>query len=87
MRTVHKYGLEVTDEQTIQAQRDWRPLSAQLQGGELVLWALVDTASPMVDHQVFVHGTGHEVNVAASRFVDTFQLSDMGLVFHVFTGK
>lgn len=87
MRRVFKYGLEITDEQIIRAPRDWHPLSVQVQNGEPVLWVLVDDSALEVEHHVFVHGTGHHVHHLAEEFVSTFQLSDMGLVFHVFVGK
>lgn len=87
MRRVFKYGLDIVDEQIIRAPRDWHPLSVQLQNGQPMLWALVDDSALEVEHHVFVHGTGHHVHHLAEEFVSTFQLSDMGLVFHVFVGK
>lgn len=87
MRRMFKYELDITDEQTVTAPRGWRPFAAQLQAGVLCLWAEVDDSDLQVDHSVFVHGTGHPVNPAAETFVDTFQLPDTGLVFHVFAGR
>lgn len=87
MRRVFKYGLDMVDEQIIRAPREWHPLSVQLQNGQPMLWALVDDSALEVEHRVFVHGTGHKVNPSAVAFAGTFQLSDMGLVFHVFVGK
>lgn len=87
MRRVFKYELDIIGEQAIWAPRDWHPLSVQVQNGQPMLWALVDDSALEVEHRVFVHGTGHLVHHAAVAFAGTFQLSDMGLVFHVFVGE
>lgn len=85
MKRVFKYPIEVTDVQTVDAPADWEPLSVQMQGETLCLWALIDDDQPTTSHRVFVHGTGHEVHAGADRFVGTFQVGGGALVFHVFT--
>lgn len=85
MRRVFKYPLEIIGQQTVDTRAGWMPLSVQMQGGVLCLWAEVNDTAPAASCRVFVHGTGHEVHPDAARFVGTFQLPDYGLVFHVYT--
>jgi hypothetical protein len=60
-------------------------LSVQLQGGEPVLWALVDPTLPQAPHRFVWLPTGgppvHEDMLG--EYVGTIQLPD-GLVFHLF---
>lgn len=85
MRKVFKYELELTDLQFIDTFAGWKPLSVQVQGEAVCLWAEVDDEEPQARYQVFVHGTGHELHPTAEVFVGTFQLMAGGLIFHVFT--
>ncbi|MGO3895373.1 DUF7352 domain-containing protein [Brevibacterium aurantiacum] len=85
MRRVFKYPLEVTDRQFIDTFAGWKPLSLQVQGDEVCLWAEVDDESTTARYRVFVHGTGHALHPDAEVFAGTFQLMNGGLIFHVFT--
>lgn len=84
MRRIHKHPLEVTDWQFIDTFENWTPLSVQVQNGVPCLWAEVDDEARPARWQVFVHGTGHEVNRAAAKFIGTFQLPSVGFVGHVY---
>ncbi len=89
MRAVFKYGVELT------AGHEARltppiPQGAKLlhvgeQMGQMVLWAQVDQAKPMVVRKVNIYGTGHRMPEDGSEgeFIGTVQLSS-GLVFHFF---
>lgn len=64
------------------------PISVQMQGGNPMLWALVE---PEIARQSFgeakrihVAGTGHDLPDNIGRFIDTFQMEGGSLVFHVF---
>jgi hypothetical protein len=84
MKTIWKYELAILDEQDISAPADWEPLSVQLQRGVPCLWAAVDSDKPVIQHRLWIHGTGHKMSEMDRLFVGTFQMPDLGLVFHVF---
>lgn len=84
MRRILKYPLEIVDRQFIDTFEDWTPLSVQVQSGVPCLWAEVDDESRPARWLVFVHGTGHEVNRVATKFVGTFQIPSVGFVGHVY---
>lgn len=82
MIVIYKYPIEITDEQTVTMPLDAGVLSCQVQGGRLVLWAMVDTDRPSFPKTIYVFGTGNPVPEVRMRFIDTVQLN--GLVWHVF---
>lgn len=58
-------------------------LTAQMQGGDLVLWAIVQPDKPMEHRKFEVFGTGEPMELPAeSPYVATVQ--DGPLVWHVF---
>ena len=59
-------------------------LSVQMQHGEAQLWALVDPKSPERLRKFRVVGTGHPIEGDPGVFIDTFQMNQGDLVFHVF---
>ena len=83
MRTkaIHKYPIEITDEQVVVATAGWQPLSVQMQRNTPCIWALVDPDAAPVQQKVYVNGTGHPVEHNAP-FLGTIQIGP--LVFHVF---
>ena len=61
-------------------------LTAQMQGGRMQLWALVDPDQQLIERRAFsVYGTGHVVPNSPGRYVATVQID--ALVFHVFDGS
>lgn len=86
MRTIYKYPLQVADVQEVVLPSGAYMLSAQMQSGNLCLWALVDTNECLETRTVCMYGTGHRVNqaVEAMQFLGTVQMADGGLVFHLF---
>ena len=85
MRTIWKFGLEVTGRQSVTMPADAEILSVQVQAGVPCLWALVSPDAPGVPRTVDTYGTGHPVDGNPGRYIGTYQLSNGGLVFHVFT--
>lgn len=85
MKRVWKFPLVVESQQVVQMPRGARLLSAQVQGEKVCLWALCDDlAEPQPRHVVIV-GTDHPLpDFGELVFIDTFQLHDGRLVFHVF---
>ncbi len=63
-------------------------LSVQMQRGQPVFWALVDTDAPLVIRSFFVIGTGREETTATKAdHIGTLQLEGGNLVLHVFEGQ
>ena len=85
MKSVHKYSLIVTDEQTLDLPRGAEILSVANQREHIVLYALVDTDVKAIDrHTIYVHGTGHGVYGDGIAFIGTVAMSGGYLMFHVF---
>jgi hypothetical protein len=61
-------------------------LSALVQFGEIVIWAMVDPAAPNVNRVVEIVGTGWEVPERAllAPFIGSVMLEGGHLVFHLF---
>jgi hypothetical protein len=91
MTTIWKFPLEAIDRQIVRVPKGARALTAQMQGGQLCIWALVDTKNvdTGVGMPVYIHGTGHEVRLLAAfgRYLSTVQMDNGALVFHVFVGE
>ena len=89
MKTIYKYPLQLLDTQEVKLPKWCTPLSAQMQNGEIVMWALVDTAEPLVSAMVTIIGTGDE-NIPHSFYVGREHnlflgtLQDRSFVWHVF---
>lgn len=85
MNTIYKYLLATVDFQTVDMPRGAKILSAQVQHNHVCIWALVDADRDPVRHAFEIHGTGHPIhNSERLTFIDTVQLADGGLIFHVF---
>jgi len=87
MLTIHKYPLPIEDEPHIVMPKGAQILSAQVQRGAPVVWALVNPEEKrMSKHWFLVAGTGLPFpgDPEAARFVGTIQLEGGSLVFHVF---
>ena len=82
MSTIWKYQLKLTDEQTVNMQKDAEILTVQLQGCSLCLWARVNPSNSQESRNILIHGTGHQVDDKA-KYIATFQCS-VDMVFHVF---
>lgn len=83
MKTIHKYPLDPR-RPIVEMPIGAKVLSVQIQRGDVCLWALVDTSAEIERRAFIVLGTGHEVPDNDGEFVATFQMEDLGLVFHVF---
>lgn len=83
MKTIHKYELDIVDEQGLQVSGGAQVLSVQAQGGKLCLWALVDTSKRPGTLTIAIYGTGHEITEPLGQFLGTVQMPG-GLVWHVF---
>lgn len=82
---IYKYPLELVDQQTVHLPYGYRILTAQLQNGNLQLWALIDPIENLsIPVSIGIYGTGNPINEDPGKYISTVQLYDGGLVFHVF---
>lgn len=83
--TIWKYPLEITDEQNIRMPKGANILTAQIQGGTLCLWAIVDPKAPLVSRWIGIVGTGHPMaQEMECVYLGTAQMAGGALVWHVF---
>ena len=87
MRTIYKYPLQITDFQTVKVPAGASPLTAQMQGDQLCLWAMIDTdVKETVDAVVKIFGTGNPVELDGEwGYMGSVQQSIF--VWHVFVGE
>jgi len=81
---IWKYDLAALDLQTIELPRGARVLSVDAQGGNTVLWALVNPDEDMTERTFRICGTGHPVCPDPGTFIGTVLMAEGGLVWHVF---
>ena len=84
MKTIHKFKIEITDEQVIEIDAFAQILSFQVQNNEAFIWALVDTNSSKVPYRFAIIGTGNPFiyDLSRSKFIGTLQFEDF--VWHLF---
>lgn len=84
MKVVYKYTIEVAEFQVVDMPSQAKILSAQVQHGQIRLWALCDPAARIKQRRVLMFGTGQPFNGLAQGFVyiDTVQVGVY--VWHVF---
>jgi len=82
MKTIYKYNLELLGTQTLSIPSDAEFLSVQEQGGQLALWAVVDTDLPEREFTITLHGTGNPMPELHGCYIDTVQMD--GMVWHFF---
>jgi hypothetical protein len=84
-RTIWKFELRITDEQTVEMPALATLLSVAVQGNSLCLWALVNPDLPKCDYTFAIYGTGHPVPGGAANpglFIGTALMPL--LAWHVF---
>lgn len=86
--TIWKFPLLTDDDFTLEMPAGSIPLSVGVQDGKTVVWAAVDSHAERTErHRFHLRGTGHPLRGAFfHRFIGTFQLEALGLVFHLFDG-
>lgn len=80
---IYKYVIDLTDVQTFRVPYGFQPLSAQFQGDDLCIWAMVNEQNhDMESKTVTIIGTGNKIGEGPGLFIDTVQKN--GFVWHVF---
>ena len=85
---IWKFGLEVKDIQFLAVPTGAKFLDAQMQNGNLQLWALCDNSKPLIEkRKIAIYGTGNPMPDNCGEYIATFQMAGGSLVFHVFEIK
>lgn len=85
MRTIYKYPLQLTESQVLSLPSSAKPLSVQLQGDQLCLWADVPPSGRFVVEKevvISVVGTGHPIPPGAVNYLGTVQQGNF--VWHIY---
>lgn len=82
-KTIHKYVLDVTDNQEVNTHLFAKPLAIQVQNDKICLWMEVDTERGQVKFPIKCVGTGHSINLTDPwKHFATIQIDV--LVFHYY---
>ena len=86
MKKIFKYPLEIIDTQFIELPLGAEILTAQIQGDQLCLWAMVNALPEAIkkNRRIEIIGTGYPVPTGELKYISTFQVMDGSLIFHVF---
>ena len=86
MLSVYKYKVPVNDYFTLDLPKTARILKAEVQHGDVCMWALVEPGESTRERIFRFTGTGHPVNEAPAHLqhISTFQMRGGELVFHIF---
>jgi hypothetical protein len=83
MKFIHKKFLDIKKGQLFFACQDVIPLDVQRQKNNFALWYQVNTDSTVVEHQIHVVGTGHELPSGNLEYIATVQ-DNGGFVWHFY---
>ena len=86
MKKIYKYPLEIEDTQFVELPLGAEILTAQMQGNQLCLWAMVNTSPEAINknRRIEIIGTGSPVPTGDLKYISTFQMMGGVLIFHVF---
>lgn len=86
MITIHKYPLEICDEQQISLPRGYEILSVIEQFGVPVIYAKIDTEETKIeDVWIRIFGTGHPIDEDYYNYLGTISTKNGSLIWHIFT--
>jgi hypothetical protein len=88
VKEIYKYNLGIADSQMLNIPSD-TILSVQEQNEEVVVYALVETESPLIKYEFVINGTGNPISFDVDKFtfLGTVNLFNGALMFHVFYRK
>lgn len=90
IETIYKYTLEAKESTILELPLLAQIISATHQNGNIVIYAVVDTEQiETTSYDFRTYGTGHKIHVHLSeyQFLNTVNMYDGDLVFHVFHKK
>mgnify|MGYP001580904418 CR=1 FL=1 len=90
--TIYKYELMICQSQIIHMPKGAEILTIQVQRSKPQLWVLIncndqmEASRAMVKRKICIEGTGHKIASYPGAYINTFQISNGDLVYHVFDG-
>ena len=87
MKTIWKYKLEITEQQTIEMPATATFLTMQVQHDVVTVWYLVNPKEDHRPRRFAIYGTGHEMPDEPGTYLGTFQIVGGALIFHVFEAR
>lgn len=85
MKTIWKYELQTTDEQSVEMPFGAEILTVQEQFDKPCIWCLVDSDAKKALRQIRIIGTGHPIEQEFDgKYVGTYQVYSGSGVFHLF---
>ena len=90
MLTIFKYSIPIEDHFTLEMPRGAKILTVKIQRENPQLWAMVDSETKKEKRYFRLAGTGHPLGedyLKIINYVSTFQIKNLGLVFHLFEIK
>ena len=81
---IWKFPLEVVDTQIVRMPINAIILDAQMQHGELCMWALVNADIPLGERRINIYGTGNPLPENYGRYISTVQSPAGMFVWHIF---
>ena len=86
-KTIWRFELKTTDNQTIEMPVNAEILTVQTQNEIPCIWAFVDPTETKENRFIEIFGTGHEISQDENvnrNYLGTYQLNGGSLIFHVF---
>lgn len=82
METINKYPLALIDEQEVLMPVGANILCVQVQDGQPVLWAVIETTELKIPRRIAIVTTGRQFDELPKKYIGTVQLD--GFVLHFF---
>jgi len=85
MKTIYKYQIEITDEQSISLPAEAEILSVVAKDDDVFIYAMLDTnALDCKPRRLAIFGTGNPIPEDYIRFIGTVTTHEGRLVWHIF---
>jgi len=84
MKTIWKFRLFFKDTTTIEMPKDAQILCCQEQYDTPMMWAVVSPDAEKEKRTFILRETGHSMPDYPAKYINTFQLKQLNLVFHLF---
>ncbi len=85
MKKVYKYPLGIKSSASIVMLKNTEILKLDLQNNQPCIWAIVDINQTEMKARTFrTYGTGQALEAHPGEYIDSYQVDDGKLVFHVF---
>ena len=86
-KQIWKFEIKIGSYSVIKMPKSAEILTVQPQNDKVCIWALVNPDNETESRHFETHGTGHEIHYDMGierKYINTFQLNDGMLVFHLF---